>query len=259
MRNGTRDTGEREVLARERNELLERLSGWLETPLLVLAVVWLGLLVWELTRGLTPLLEGVGLAIWAVFIVAFVLEFVLAAGKVAYLKRNWLTAISLVLPALRVFRFLRVLRAARGIRLVRVVGSMNRGMRSLGRSFGRRGFGYVVGLTALVTIAGAAGMYALERGATPGLDTFGDALWWTAMIMTTMGSQVWPATPEGRLLCVLLALYAFAIFGYVTATLATYFVGREADEADGELASARAVAELKAEVSALRATIETRL
>jgi len=36
----------------------------------------------------------------------------------------------------------------------------------------------------------------------------GEALWWTAMIMTTMGSQYWPQTIEGRMLCVFLALYA---------------------------------------------------
>ncbi len=40
------------------------------------------------------------------------------------------------------------------------------------------------------------------------------------MIMTTMGS--WPQTPEGRVLCLLLAVYAFAVFGYVTAMLAAF-------------------------------------
>jgi len=45
------------------------------------------------------------------------------------------------------------------------------------------------------------------------------------MIMTTMGSQYWPQTPEGRMLCLFLALYAFAVFGYVTAAIATFFIG----------------------------------
>ncbi len=44
-----------------------------------------------------------------------------------------------------------------------------------------------------------------------------------------MGSDYWPRTPEGRILCLLLALYAFAVFGYVTATLASYFIGRDAE------------------------------
>ena len=49
------------------------------------------------------------------------------------------------------------------------------------------------------------------------------------MLLTTMGSDYWPRTPEGRLLCVLLAVYAFAVFGYVTAAIAAYFVGKDRD------------------------------
>lgn len=43
-----------------------------------------------------------------------------------------------------------------------------------------------------------------ERGALPrgGIDSYGTALWWTAMILTTMGSDYWPKTAEGRILCV---------------------------------------------------------
>jgi voltage-gated potassium channel len=37
--------------------------------------------------------------------------------------------------------------------VVRVVGSLNRAMRALGRSFRRRGFGYVVALTVIVLFA----------------------------------------------------------------------------------------------------------
>ncbi len=57
---------------------------------------------------------------------------------------------------------------------------------------------------------------------------------------------------EGRVLCVILALYAFGVFGYVTAALATFFVGRDADSVDAELAGAKQLAELRAEVIALR-------
>jgi voltage-gated potassium channel len=72
------------------------------------------------------------------------------------------------------------------------------------------------------------------------------------MIMTTMGSQYWPETAEGRVLCLFLALYAFGVFGYVTAALATFFVGRDADGVDAELAGAKQLALLRDEVGALR-------
>lgn len=247
-----------ELLKRERYELLEHLESWLETPMLVLAFVWLVLLVVELLRGESLLFNFLGTIIWVIFILDFAVKLILAPDKAVYLKRNWLTAISLLIPALRIFRafrtfrLLRLARTGRGLRLVRVVSSLNRGMKALGASLSRRGFGYVIALTVLVTFAGAAGMYAFESEAPGGPHSYGESLWWTSMIMTTMGSQYWPQTAEGRVLCVFLALYAFGIFGYVTAALATFFVGRDADSTDAELAGAKQLAMLRDEVIALR-------
>ena len=250
-------------LDRERFELLRRLEDRLELPMVVLGLAWLVLLVVELVRGLTPLLEGIGTVIWVIFILDFLLKFMLAPDKLLYVRRNWLTVIALLVPALRVFRIarafavLRAARAARGLRLVKVVASVNRGMRALGATMSRRGFGYVVGLTVIVTLAGAAGMYAFENQnpGGRGLNDYGAALWWTAMIMTTMGSEYWPQTAEGRVLCFLLSLYAFAVFGYVTATLATFFIGRDAENDEAEVAGAKAVESLRDEIRALRAEV----
>jgi len=256
---------DKEALERERYELLQRLDDWLETPMLILAFAWLALLVGELIWGESLSFEIIGTIIWVVFILNFAVEFVLAPHKVAYLKSNWLLAISLLIPALRifrvfrVFRLLRLARVGRGLRLFRVLSSLNRGMRALGANLRRRGFGYVVALTVLVVFAGAAGMYAFENGTPGGLNSYAEALWWTAMVMTTMGSQYWPQTLEGRLLCVFLALYAFAVFGYVTATLATFFVGRDAENDESELAGAKEVAALREELIALRDDIRALL
>ena len=107
----------------------------------------------------------------------------------------------------------------------------------------------------LVAFTGAAGMYAFENAAPGGLKSYGEALWWTTMVLTTMGSQYWPQTIEGRVLCVFLALYAFAVFGYVTATLATFFIGRDAEDDKAELAGARQLAALREEMIALREEI----
>lgn len=247
-----------EALKRERYELLHRLEGWLETPMLVLAFVWLVLLVLELIQGESLLFYLLGTTIWVIFILDFGVKLVLAPEKTDYLKRNWLTAISLLIPALRLFRVFRAFRllrlasTGRGLRLFRVVSSLNRGMKALSASLNRRGFGYVIALTVLVTFAGAAGIYAFENQAPGGPTSYGESLWWTAMIMTTMGSQYWPQTAEGRVLCIFLALYAFGVFGYVTAALATFFVGRDADSNDAELAGARQLDALRDEVVSLR-------
>jgi voltage-gated potassium channel len=250
-----------EALERERYELLQRLEDWLETPLLILAFVWLALLVGELILGESLAFEVIGTAIWAIFIGHFAVEFILAPRKGTYLRNNWLTALSLLVPALRIFRIFRVVqllrlaRVGRGLRLFRVISSLNRGMRALRASLQRRGFGYVIILTMLVIFTGAAGMYAFESEIPGGLNTYGEAVWWTAMIMTTLGSGYWPQTLEGRVLAYILALYAFAIFGYVTATLATFFVGRDAESEEAELAGAAELTGLRREVSALREEI----
>lgn len=200
--------------------------------MIILGLAWVVLLVLELYLGHSPVLVALGLTIWAIFIVDFLFEIIIAPSRAHYLKTNVLTALSLLAPAFRVLRTVRLLRAAkaarltRGVSLLRIVASANRSMAILKRLLARWGFGYVIALSAVIVLLGAAGMYALERGA-PGFRTFGESLWWSAMILTTMGTQYWPETPEGRLLCFLLALYSFTIFGYVTAYLATFLIGSD--------------------------------
>jgi voltage-gated potassium channel len=215
------------------------------------------LLVVELVWGLTQALWITGQVIWVIFIAEFALSLALAPRKLRYVRDNWLKALSLLAPALRVLRIARLARLARagaaskGLRLLRVVGSMNRGMKALGAAMGRRGFGYVLTLTVLVAFVGAAGMYALERDAPGGgFDSYASALWWTAMVLATMGSEYWPKTPDGRLLCLFLAVYAFTVFGYVTATLATFFIGSDARDENAGLRSELAL--LREELRAAR-------
>jgi voltage-gated potassium channel len=252
------------ALNRQRMLLLLRLKRWLDPPMAVLGLAWLVLLVIDLLRGLDPLLQTVSNAIWAVFVIDFVVEFALAPRKLPYLRHHWLTALSLLAPALRFLRIARLarvvrsLRVARELRLLRIVSSVNRGTAALARHMGRRGFAYVLALTLVVTLAGSAGMYAFEHNLPggQGLNTFGSAVWWTAMIMTTMGSAYWPETPEGRVLCFLLALYAFAVFGYVTAALASFFVGRDAANPQGELPNGTQIEQVLRELKALREDLQ---
>jgi voltage-gated potassium channel len=127
-------------------------------------------------------------------------------------------------------------------------------MKSLGSTMNRRGFAYVMALVVIVAFAGAAGMYSLEKG-NEGFENYGMALWWTAMRITTAGSDFWPQTPEGRGLAFILTVFGYVIFGYVTATLASYFVGRDAEEKDAPIASTSDVAALQKEISELTKSI----
>jgi voltage-gated potassium channel len=224
-----------EDLRRERWKLTARLVRTLDAPMLVLSFVWTVLLIVEFTAGLSPGLQVLNDVIWAAFVAQFGLEFLVAPAKRLYLRKHWVTVLSLALPAFRLLRLVRIARvarlarAARSLRLARLLGAINRSMRALAIGLGRRGLGYLVLLTLLVTITGGAGMYRFELDAPggPGFADYGTAVWWTAMLLTTMGSDYWPRTPEGRVLCLLLAIYAFAVFGYVTAAIAAYFVGND--------------------------------
>lgn len=245
-------------LISERKKLLTSIEKLLEGPMIFLGFVWLALLIIELIWGLNKPLEYASLTIWIIFIIDFLLKFILAPVKFDFIKKNWLTAISLVIPALRVFRifrFVRLLRGLRGIRLVRIVASLNRSMKSLGATMKRRAFSYVFIITLIVIFAGAAGMYAIENP-HPGFESYGMALWWTAMRVITSGNEFNPSTPEGRGLGFLIAVFGYTIFGYVTATFATFFIGRDAEEKDAPVAGSKDVTELKQEIISLRKSID---
>jgi voltage-gated potassium channel len=251
------------VLERECSEVLQQWEDWSETPMLVLSFTWLGLFIIELVWGLTPILEAIGTTIWIAFILDFIIKFILAPRKLIYFKHHWLIALSLLIPALRIFRMMQIIQplnsihGIRGFQLLRITIGTNRGMRLFGASVQRRGFGYVVGLTVIITLIGSAGMYAFEREVPNGIITdYGIALWWTAMVMTTIGSDYFPKTAEGRILCFFLALYAVVVFGYLTATLATFFIDRDAESDDAEIASAKSIKALQAEITGLRTDIQ---
>ena len=256
----------RETIDNERREILQTLESWLETPLLLLGFVWLALLIAEFVWGESPLLNGLSNVIWGIFIIDFAVKFILAPQKIEYLKSNWLTVIALVLPALRIFRIfylariLRAARVARGVRLVRVLTSLNRGLKSLGASLGRRGFAYVLAATVFVTFAGAAGMYALEREAAgTGIESYASAVWFTAMLITSIGTDYAPRTGEGRVLCFLIALYGFIVFGYITATLATFFVESDARSKKSAIPNNDAIQQELAEIRHDLSTIAQKL
>lgn len=259
-----------------RGELLERILAWTETPMIVLSFAWLVLVILDFTTGLSPMLQTIVNLIWGIFLIDFGLKLLVAPNKGVFLRHNWLTGVSLLLPALRILRIAafvrlaRVARAARTMNLVRLLTSLNRGMGAIGTALGRGGVGYVIALTILVTLLGAAGMAQFERPAAlvanpsggaasaDGLSSYGEALWWTAMIMTTLGSDYWPRTVEGRLLGWLLALYALSVFGYITATIASFLIGQARHDppvTEGVDGLAADLVSLRAEIAALRAQL----
>jgi voltage-gated potassium channel len=185
---------------------------------------------------------------------------VLAPSKLRYFKNNWLTALSVVLPALRSVRLLRAARALRGLSLVRIVTTLNRGSKVLGHLAHRGQFGYVLLLTLVVTITAAAAVYYFER-TEPGasIRTVGDALWWAASIITTISSPLEAVTLEGRVVALLLRIFALAVSGYLTAVVAVYLLGGMARPIGDTEERTNDFRQLHREIQRLERLIERRL
>jgi voltage-gated potassium channel len=256
---------EREARDRERLDLQERLTAWLDLPLALLSLLWAGLVVAQLSLQLPPQLalrvDQADTVIWVVFAAVFLLEFLIAPNKRRYLRRNVLSAISVVLPFARAVRVLRLARVLRSLSLVRVTLIANRATAALAELFSRQRFQYLLALTAVITLLGAAAVYFFELGA-PGTPfvSFGEALWWAATLVTTINVGAEPVTLEGRLLAVLLRIFGVGVFGYVAGSIASYLVSRAGPppaEREAELRRlGEEVAALRRELAHLRAPRE---
>lgn len=244
--------------AGRRWRILVKVDRWLEPMMVLLGLAWLTLLILEFVWGPARWMAWCTDVIWSLFVLEFLLRFGIAPSKRTFLRRNWLTLISLALPALRVLRLaraLRLLRFTRGLKLVRLLTSMNRGLRSLGHAMQKRGAGYVSALTLAVTFAGAAGMLGFEgRGPNAAFTGYAEALWWTAMVITTLGSDFWPQTAEGRVLTLLLSVYAVGVFGYLAASLASFFIDRQTKEQSPSISTEELVT-LRREIERLRRAV----
>lgn len=244
----------------ERTRLVVQLEKALERPMITLSILWVAIVIIELVRGESRGLTILGNTIWAIFVIDFVLRLALAPRRWPFVRRNWATLLSLAFPAFRLLRVTRLLRAARlarlarGMRAAKLLGGVNRGLHALRRVFRRRGVGYVAAATTVVLFAGAAGMSAFERGAGARVfEGYSSSLWWTAMLLTSLGSEQWPQTAAGRWLALALGVYGFTVFGYLTATLASYFVDRDRHRPSVPAAVSRG--ELGRELQSLRLEI----
>ena len=186
---------------------------------------------------------------WVMFVVDYVVMLVLAEQRVRWFLRHLLDLAAVALPFLRPLRLLRLVQLFRVLQ--HTTGAAVRGRVTL----------YVVVTTALLVVVSALAVFDVERHA-PGatIVSFGDALWWAMVTITTVGyGDLTPVTEAGRLIAVGVMVGGIALLGVVTATLASWIieqVGRR-DEA-AQSATRREIRELTAEVRALRQEIARR-
>lgn len=236
-----------------RSSALSMIERPLEALMIVLSLVWIALVIYQLTVAQSVVVDRISTAIWGVFIADLLVRLAMAPNKTLFLKRNWLLVVALVLPGFRGLAIMRFFGFARFLPLLRLSAAVNRGMGALGHTLGRSGAGYVFGVIVLVAFAGAAGMDATEGFSRTGqgFSSFWDALWWTAMTLTTMGAAYSPHTALGRTVCLILAIFGFSTFGYVTAVFAKFLM----QEKPGPDSLSAQLSELREEIRALSASM----
>ena len=243
---------------------LKTLPRKLERPMLLLSFVWFLVIITELVNGTSLLLLSLGTVLWAFFVVYFGLRLAIVPKRVMFLKRNWLFVLAILVPILRFFPFLqrlplaRALTATFGMQVIWMFASADQGLRSIRRTLGRRDTGYALAFTAVVLLAGAAGMLHFENEAPDprGIHSYPKALWWVAMQLTNIGSGYQPVTSGGHVLCLGISVFAVAIFGYLTAVFAAFFIGRDAEDPTSEIPNQTSIHQLSGEVALLRKAIE---
>jgi voltage-gated potassium channel len=230
-----------------------RLRTWqrrTEWPLTAIALLFFVAYAWpilapDLPEGLRAAAEVVAWTAWAAFALDYAVGLCLAPARREYIRRHWLDLIVVALPLLRPLRLLRLLTLLGALHAK--AGSRLRGQVAV----------YAAGGTALMSVLAALAVLDAERRAPEGtanITGFGDALWWAITTMTTVGyGDRFPVTAAGRAVAVALMVCGIALLGVVTAMLASWLVQRVSEaEEDSQAATRRQVAELTAEVRALR-------
>ena len=77
-----------QIADRQRGQILRRFDHWFEMPMILLGFVWLILLVIELVRGLSSMLQTLGTVIWVLFILDFAFRFVLAPQRDGFSEKT---------------------------------------------------------------------------------------------------------------------------------------------------------------------------
>jgi voltage-gated potassium channel len=211
----------------------ERWQKLVEWPLTIVAIVFLVAYAWEVIGDLkgpqADFAESVIWATWVLFVVDYVVQFGLAPDRLKWFYRHILDLLVVVLPLLRPLRLLRL------ITLLSVLH------RTAGMALRGRVVTYVVGAASLLVFVAALAVLDAERSA-PGakITSFGNALWWALVTITTVGyGDYEPVTVLGRFIAGGLMLGGIALIGIVTATLASWIVERVAKQEEDAQAVTR--------------------
>jgi voltage-gated potassium channel len=206
------------------NRFSKRTDPWMT----VLAIAWLPVLIIPLVRTLhgsvALTFDSLDYFVWAAFGVEYGVKLWLATDRGHFVRHHILDLAVVAVPVLRPLRLARLLRF---IRLGRVVIVLGEGLRRARAVLAHHGLQYVLLAVTVIIFATAALETTFERhSAGPtAIHNFGDALWWAMVTVTTVGyGDKVPVTGAGKFVAVVLMLTGIGLVGFLTATVASFFV-----------------------------------
>lgn len=216
----------------------DRFSAIVELPLTVLALLWLPVLVIpfvvKLPTDVNATFEAVDYFVWAAFVLEYLVKFSLAPARKTFVTHHLVDLAVIALPMLRPLRALRLLRL---LNLARVGVVLANALRRAKALMTHRGFHFVLLAVVLIVFACAGLALSFEAHANgTNIHSFSDALWWAIVTVTTVGyGDRYPVTAGGRGIAAVLMLVGIGLIGVLTATVASYFVEKQADEGMADL------------------------
>ena len=174
----------------------------------------------EVSPSSQSILDGIQWVSWIAFAADLLFGIYKASNKVQFLKRHPLEILAVILPFLRPLRLLRFIS----------FGTLVFEKVNLGKSIAIT-FKVIVTALFLTYLAGIEITMA-ERG-KPGatIESVGDGFWWAITTLTTVGyGDIYPTTTEGRFIAVGLMVSGICVLGFISATVAAWFVKMTQDD-----------------------------
>jgi len=220
-------------MAAKRSMLLEdKVEAFLEWPMVFLTILLIPIFAIPAMYTLSPLqarlIQFADTAILAAFYFELFAKFAVSKNYLRTLKRNWFLAIILVLPTLRLFRLARFARFLRIIRLLRLQSIVNRLRKNIRTLI--HNLEYAVATLLVIVLIASFIMWQLEINSGGDIDTFGKAVWWSVITVTTVGyGDLVPTSPASQVFGGLISFVGIILFMVVIAKITSLFVKSSID------------------------------
>jgi len=205
--------------------------GLFQIVVLILSIIVLGALgadtVFKLPKEVADILQILDTLVCVLLLADFGMRFHKAESKSAFLKWGWIDLLASIpnVPFLRVGRLIRILRVIRLLRAIRATQKISSVL--LKNKFQSGVTSVVLTSFLLVMFCSIAILICEQQDPSANIRTAGDAFWWSVSTITTVGyGDVYPVTPEGRILAMVLMVSGIGLFGILSGLAASFFVGQ---------------------------------